>query len=372
MQIIRFFASVAFLVGIGMTSVTQGQIMGRPGQMADQPLGASPFTVNSDTAVFDPGNLDYDMQPFAPLDISGFEGPTPVRGGFFAAYGRTFLSVSRPNPFGTVNREAFPNGADFQSGNKFNFGNMSEDGSGWDVTYGKTSGLFFSRGGSAQIALPMMTETQLHGFALNRSFRQALSKGGFIEPYFGLRYTYFSDKTIQDAETSFLDDGGTPDPDDDEILAGIDRFQQQARNSIVGGGVGFRLYQARGRWQWKTDVGLSGGYNSQTYNESDELHVSATDDAAASLFGIVERNRSDSFFTPQLDVGAELIYGITRDISLRAGAQMTYFWGGLNRANTLEAELNPHSVAGPGIGSVAIAQQSATVAGFLLGVEWRR
>lgn len=307
------------------------------------------------------------MQPFAPLDISDFDGPSPVRGGFFAQYSRTFLSVSRPNPSGTINRNFFPNGSDFQSGNKFHAGFMSDGGAGWDATYSRTSGLFFSRGGSEQVALPMLTETTIQGFALNRSFRQPLSKGGFIEPYFGVRYTYFSDKTNQDNETLVNDDADTPlDPTDDTLVDGIDRFRQEARNSIVGGGVGFRIYQARGRWQWKTDVGLSGGYNSQTYNESDEIYL------GSELLDVVERNRSDSFFTPQLDAGAELTYGITRDISLRAGAQIAYFWGGLNRANTLEADLNPHSVSGPSIGSVAIDQQSATVAGFSLGLEWRR
>lgn len=369
MQITRLFATLAFFVAIGITTIASGQIIGRPGQVAGQPLGASPYTSNPDTAVFDPGNLEYDMQAFAPLDISTFDGQTPVRGGFFAQYARTFLSVSRPNPFGTVNRNAFPNGSDFQTGNKYHFGYMSEDGAGWDATYGRTSGLFFSRGGSAQISLPMLTETSIHSFALNRTFRQPLSKGGFIEPYFGVRYNYFNDKTNQDDEEFVLNDQGTPDPTDDAFVSGINRFQQEAQNSIVGGGVGFRVYQQRGRWQWKTDVGLQGGYNSQTYNESDEQYDTT---AGSTLLNVVERNRSDSFFTPQIDASAMLTYGITRDISLNAGAQISYYWSGLNRANTLEADLNPHSISGPGIGSVAIDQQSATVAGFFLGLEWRR
>lgn len=367
MQIIRLIATAAFFVAIGIGVTVNGQIMGRPGQIANQPLGGSSHTSNPDTAIFNPGNLDYDMQAFAPLDISEFDGEQPVRGGFFARYSRTFLSISRPNPFGNVNLNSFPNGSDFQSGNLYSLGYMSDDGAGWDASFGRTNGIFFSRGGSEQIEFPMMTETTVNSFSLNRTFRQPLSRGGFIEPYFGVRYTYMNDKTIQDDSEALVNDQGTPDPTDDTIVVGVDRFQQNAINSIVGGGVGFRIYQQHGRWQWRTDVGLSGGYNTQTYNESDELFDTTT----STLLGVIERNRSDTYFTPQIDAGALLTYQITRDISVHAGAQITYYWSGLNRANTLEADLNPHSFSGPA-GSVAIDQQAATVAGFNLGVEWRR
>ena len=80
MQITRFFATLAFFVAIGITSVASAQIIGKPGQVAGQPLGGSPYTSNPEAATFNPGNLDYDMQAFAPLDISEFDGNEPDTG----------------------------------------------------------------------------------------------------------------------------------------------------------------------------------------------------------------------------------------------------------------------------------------------------
>lgn len=369
MQVTRLFATIAFFVAIGITSVTSGQIMGRPGQLAGQPFGGDPYTSSPDAAVFDPGNLEYDMQPFAPLDISEFDEEVPFSG-FYASYQRTYLSVSRPNPFGTVNRNLFPTGSDFQSGNKFNVGFMNSEGVGWDVSYLRTSGSFFSDGASEGVALPMFTTTGLHDIKINRVFRQSLSRGGYISPYFGVGYTYMDDESVQGANTNFIDPTDLTNP-----ISGIANFRQQAKNSIVGGQVGVKLNSQRGRYRWATDVNLSGGYNSQDYQVNNDDFAVGDDVFADGLLDNRFVTRSSSAFTPVLNASVDMSYTVTRDISVKIGGQVSYIWNGMSRLNTLSIDDNPNSslgLANGAVGSTAFDQQSMTVAGFTAGVEWRR
>lgn len=373
MQIFRFFATIAFFVAIGITSACQGQILGKPGQLAQQPLGGSPYTSSPEAAVFDPGNLDYDMQAFAPLDISEFDEPTPVAGGFFASYDRTYTSVRRSRPWGggpTTPLTAFPRGSDFQSGNLFKLGNMGDEGAGWDGSYFKSSGSAFNA--ATNPATPRLTVTSLHFLEFNRAFRQPLTRGGFIEPYFGVRYRYFQDRSNESTAQNFFDSTGA-------VVAGNLVNVQTARNSIIGGGVGFRLYQRSGRWQWMFDAGLDGGFNTQSY-----LITESYDSTTANL-GNFALNRSASTFTPNADVSTELTYRVTRDVSIKAGGQMSFMWGGVTRADTRASFLNAGSSANAGTiatgapplalvppPSVRSSNQGVMIAGFTLGVEWRR
>lgn len=369
MQITRLFATLAFFVAIGISSVSSGQIMGRPGQVAGQALGGSPYTSNPDSNVFDPGNLDYDMQPFAPLDISEFDEQVPFSG-FHASYQRTYLSVSRPNPFGNINKAEFPTGADFQSGNKFAAGFMSTQGVGWDITYAKTSGSFFSEGNGEGVALPMFTTTGLHDLRLNRVFRQPLTKGGYIAPYFGVGYSYFDDETIQDFNGNFVDPADLTNP-----VSGLTRFKQHAKNSIIGGQVGMKLRNSRGRFDSTVDLNLTGGFNSQSYIVTEDQFAVGDDVFADGLFDGRHLARSGSAFTPVLNASFEMNYLLTRDVSIKWGGQVAYIWNGIHRANTLGIEDNPNSAVAAAngiVGSTVIEQQAVTIAGFSAGIEWRR
>jgi hypothetical protein len=361
MQIKRFIATIAIFAVIGLNCELPGQILGSPGQVANQGLGGSPHTSNPDAAVFDPGNLEYDMQPFAPLDISDYDGDADYSGGFYATFDRTFLNVRRPRPFGDIaTRNFFPRGNDWISGNLFTMGNMSPSGSGWDIKYLRTSGSFFN--GPAGIGNPMWITTSIHKFELNRSFRQPLTKGGFIEPYFGVRYDYFQDKSIED------DDEFMIDLDDPTILGeGINRFTQSARNSIIGGGVGFRLHQSLGRWSWRSDTGINGGFNTQSWNRSDAQFFEGA------LLNQFISNAGRRTFTPSFESTCDVTYGISRDVSIRAGTFLSYMWTGVARANTVQADGNPNSFAsGPLYSPQAITSQASIVAGFTVGMEWRR
>lgn len=378
MQITRLLASLAFIVAVVISPIASGQIIGRPGQIAGQPLGGSPYTSTPQHAAFDPGNLDYDMQAFAPLDISEFDEDIPVAGGFFASWDRTYLSVRRPRPWGGgpfTPLTAYPRGSDFQSGNLFSVGNMSDDGAGWDINYLRSSGLFFNE--ATGPALPRMTVTSMHFVELNRAFRQPLTRGGFIEPYFGIRYRYFQDRSNQSTNTTF---GSVAAP-----VTGLLTNVQTARNSIIGGGVGFRIHQQRGRWKWTFDTGLDGGFNTQTYMINEQY---ASPGATIGNFAL---NRSRSAFTPNADVSTQLTYRLTRDVSLKLGGQMSFMWGGITRADTRGNFQNRSTSLGGVLGAsgapiptavpvmaitpppaVAASNQGAMVAGFTFGLEWRR
>ena len=378
MQVTRLFASLAFIIAIVMSPIASGQIMGRPGQIAGQPMGRSAYTSTPEHAKFDPGNLDYDMQAFAPLDISEFDEPMAVDGGFFAGWDRTYLSVVRPRPYGGTPQApltAFPKGSDYQSGNLFTLGNMSDDGAGWDANYLRSSGLFFNE--ATNPATPRMVVTSLHFFELNRTFRQPLSRGGFIEPYFGFRYRYFQDRSRETTAQNFILPAG--------ITLGALTNIQTARNSSVGGGVGVRMYQQNGRWRWTFDAGLDGGYNTQSYDIYESYDAPTTTNV-----GRFALNRSASGFLPNADISAQLSYRITRDVYAKCGAQLSYMWSGLTRVDSRTSNVNPNSSGlATGNGTVPIdpsvpflpfnpptavsqSAQAATVAGFTFGIEWRR
>ena len=132
-----------------------------------------------------------------------------------------------------------------------------------------------------------------------------------------------------------------------------------------------------GKWTWKADASLNGGYNSQSYNTVNSQILNGVN------VGNVALNRSNNAFTPWLDMSSELTLNISRDVALKAGTQLNYMWSGLTRAHTVIADNNPNSLSsGPGgvISTVspfiptpsAISQQGVFIAGFTLGIEWRR
>lgn len=306
------------------------------------------------------------MQAFAPLDISDFDDNEPDTG-FYAGYQRTYLSVNRPNPQGRIFTERFPTGSDWQSGNLFNGGYMGEDGAGWDLMYQKTSGSFFSDGNGEGVEFPLFTTTTAHVLQINRVFRQRLSRGGYIEPYFGVGYTFLGDKSVQDIQATF------PDPaDPTATIDGNSRVQQDVKNSIVGGQVGFRLSNKFGRYRWGSNVNLAGGYNTQSYLHTENIFLEDGDDGALAFFDENRTTLNSTSFTPSLNASCELAYQLTRDVSLKIGGRVSYIWDGVNRANTLGADEHPLSPVTLFPRALAIDEQAMTIAGFSAGIEWRR
>ena len=337
-------------------------------------------------ASFDPAGIDYDLQFFAPVDESGYNDSHRGLSNYYAAWERNWKSVDRPGRQGTVGLNQFPTGSDFMTGNNFKIGYTNDQGNGWSIDFDRLSGSFFSSGTNDLIAQPMMTTTTISDVSFNRMFRQNLSRGGYIEPYVGLRYMNFGDETIHDGESFFLNINNPATPLDDNIEAGFDRFTQKVTNNAIGGHAGFRYTDRRGRFGVRTSAGIAGFYNQQSYSTSNSQNFPnpAAIFSDGNDFRTLNTSRNSQSFMPMLNLDVLATFAITRNVALRVGGGFNYIWDGLNRANTLGSGFNPNSALtrgprNPGaLGPTqffapgGIENQDAVVAGFSIGLEWSK
>ena len=343
--------SAALLMGLGaaaavaQTNVPSSRFQPLP---SESPTATSPLV--------EPGAYQYDAQLFAPYDYRELAEPeAPV--GFYFTFDKVYTSLSRPgvqpnDEAGFDLTSSFPVGNSWVWGNRFEGGVMTQAENGWGFEYSRASGSFFAWGQDELVANPMMVEMSLHNLKLNRVFRQELSGGGWVEPYFGIRYLGMTDDTIEDTLVVL---GGT---------TSNNRFKQTASNSAIGGHVGARGVRRFGRFGTAWDASLAAAYNSQSYRTGDTTFSGGT------VF-ISEFNDTDHSFVPALDLRWDLSYALTRDLAFRTGAQLLYLWDGVNRANTLTTTLNPNSAFGI-VGANGVYSESMVSAGFNFGVEWKR
>ncbi len=324
---------------------------GQTGLMGDPELGVGPTP--DVHGQFESSLFNYDAQLFAPLTLDDIRLKPQGNTGWYFTYDRTYLSVSRPEATSTVNANAVATGNDFVWGNRFDLGNMSETGQGWTLNWLNSEGSFFSNGQDELIANPMMTRTTFANVELSRLFRQELSNGGLMEPYFGVRWQGLNDESIEDTIVPFFSD------------ADGNRFKQRTTNSSFGGHIGSRYSRSIGRWSYRADLALAAGYNSQRYLASDMIF--GPDSVA-----VFEATFNDNSFLPTLDLGMDAAYHVTRDIALRVGVQALHVWDGVVRADTRTTGLNPFSAFGVGEQVTGIRDQSFTAVGFTFGLEWRR
>lgn len=320
------------------------------------PIGNGPSDIGPTPEVngtFETSMFDYDAQMFAPLTLDEIEGPREKNNGFSFTYDRTYLSVSRPDATSVVNAAAVSKGNDFIWGNRFDLGYMQDCDKGWTVNWLNSEGSFFSNGQDALISNPMITRTTLANVEVSRLFRQRLSNGAWLEPYFGVRYQGINDETLEDTVVSFLTTNDS------------NRFKQRTKNDAFGAHIGSRYARSYGRWTLRTDAALAASYNSQSHMASDLVFSGAS-------VTVFEATFDDNSFTPTLDLSCDVAYSLTRDIALRAGVQALHVWDGVVRADTRPTGLNPFSAFGVGEAVTGLRDQSFTAVGFTFGLEWRR
>lgn len=339
------FAASVLAIGSNLVSAQSNGLLGDP----NAAVGPTPDVHGS----FETSMFDYDAQMFAPLTLDDLEGPREKNTGFSFTYDRTYLSVSRPDPTSIVNAAAVATGNDFVWGNRFDLGYMQASDKGWTVNWLNSEGSFFSNGQDALVANPMLTRTTLANVEISRLFRQKLSNGAWLEPYFGVRYQGINDETIEDTVVSFLTANDS------------NRFKQRTKNDAFGAHIGSRYSRTYGRWTLRTDAALAASYNSQSYLASDLTF-------SGNSLTVFEATFEDNSFTPTLDLSVDAAYSLTRDIALRCGVQALHIWDGVTRVDTRTTGLNPFSAFGVGEPVVGIRDQSFTAIGFTFGLEWRR
>ena len=184
------FASQAFAQGLG-PAMDYPTVFGATAGV----VGMGDYPNDTFAAEWDPLDIDYDMQVFAPLDLSSYGGGPKVRNGFFAAVDLTYMSYTRPKAFGN-NNASVPVGNDWITGRNYTLGYTNEVGNGWEVDYLSTDGSFWSPGINRN-PNALWTTSRLDRFALKRVFRTKLNQGGYLEPYVGVSYLGVNDKTHQ-------------------------------------------------------------------------------------------------------------------------------------------------------------------------------
>ena len=294
-----------------------------------------------------PGIFNYDAQMFAPLRFPTGEELGP-RTGFFASMDRLYLSMSRAKADDT-NSSAVPNGNNYMWGNKYKAGWMTNAHDGWSFEYSQSEGSFYSAGQDILVSNPMMTTTSFADVAVNKVFQQRLSRGGWIQPYLGIRFINLSDNTIED----------TTQPGGAAL-----RFKQNVTNNAFGINIGGSYNNRKGRYRSSFDSSIALLYNNQNYFATDLLFSDGGNIAIENYF-------SGDTFVPVIDVSYELAYNLTRDFGIRGGAQFMWMWDGMARANTLDSANNPNSEFASSLGSPGIFNQGAIAAGFSFGMEWK-
>jgi hypothetical protein len=337
----------ALLVSFVTSGVAEGQI-NKPSprfryKKLESPDSTRPYAT--------PGVFDYDAQMFAPLEFTNGKQKKPVSG-FFFSFDRIYTSVNKATQIGQQNNTV-QTGSTYIWGNRYDLGWFSDSDDGWGFTFQDSNGIYFTAGQDSSVSNPMLVDMTIATFEVNRLFRQELSRGGYFEPYFGVRFAHIGDNTIEDTRQTV---NGTPVGN---------RFKQNTTNNAFGFQAGGKYITRQGRWKTTWDGAVATLYNQQRYFATDITN-------AGTVQGISETYLSDQSFVPIIDGQYEVAYNISRDITLNAGAQVVYTWNGIARANTNTTNLNPNSVFGIGGGPTGFFDTYHLSAGFIFGVQWRK
>ena len=193
---------------------------------------------------FGPAGEEAEFEWFAPPEQGNFGEPAPDPNyGFFFKYERLYWNMT--GPVGSDH----PFDGWWGWGNRFDFGYMGDNDSGWLATYEYLDGptasnrertvpvtQFFQKFGTVEV---------LKTWRLDQGHR-----GGWWEPMVGVRYTYFNQTSM--IETDFVN------------------VYSKVLNNMVGPEIGLRWFRQRGRWLVSADGRFFAGFNNQAFNFYDE------------------------------------------------------------------------------------------------------
>jgi len=266
---------------------------------------------------------NYDLTPFAPVEIDGFGGEVPANTGFFSSYDRLHMNVSRSS---TANA---PFEGDWAWGNRFDFGYMTDDDHGWLVEIMNIDGPNVRMNPTSMTDLPpgpVENVMNLKSFELSKQWRwKPLHHGSIVECFIGARYV-----TLQSQDNRLYN------------IPGLGPFQGVAiENNMYGAQAGLRWYKKKGRMTFSAEGRYFYGYNDQFFGNG-------LDTTQPPI-----RYRSQEWIHAG-DARVELTCDITKSFALAVGWEMLYFGNGVARG------------AGP------FNDQDVLAMGFTLGFSMNR
>jgi len=348
------------------------------------------------------------MQFFAPAELGDFGKAPKPQPGWFGSLDRVYMYVSRPQAESTYTE------GDFTWGKRLDIGYMTEENHGWLVSYMNIDGpnsfdvmeverinRIFTQDdplngmgeelesdqnngpgpldGNGQRGTPQSRKRTyfLHDsvnsadystFEISKIFRRKeLHHGGVLEPFFGFRYSKFTDKPRNDFYTRF-DATGAPLPGPPmgtplgtlPVTTGVieELITQSARfdNYMIGGQLGARLNWWQGRWNLSTEIRAFGMHNYQIHRGANDttttLYAAGTTDGAVVMVDnqrTLTNNHMDEFVFGA-DVRAQAAFEVTRDVALQFGFQFTEFGRGVGRGFASNANDENLTMAGATFG----------------------
>ena len=344
------------------------------------------------TSLYDP-LCDLDTCWFEPIHC---ECPDrPLNSGWFFGYSRTALRVNRPSNLGTLTYDPTPEAGvpdqddlllpiyqpttvgelhgDVAWGNRFDFGWMSEEGTGlWFVVRKLDSAnervnfdhLDFNNDDALRPdgepfgpTFATVNSVKMWGIEANKVWRLSPTpRGTILEPFMGLRYARVRDQANRTDIFNNYDQLNFPLSVPPAVLVRRTHFNYRESiittdNDLFGGQIGMRSRWRRGRWQVASDLRGLMFWNHQVKeilanNEEQSVNNTATYDATG-LTGIAQSNLlQESTQTQTFDSQDSLVYGgewnldlsfdITQGFALNVGGEIIFFADGIGRGADIE------------------------------------
>ncbi len=347
--------------------------------------------------------VETDYQFFAPADVDTYGGGPAPKSGWFADYDRVYINVQRPND-AYWHSETM---GDFTWGNRYEIGYVDDARKGWlftgwhidgpnadDVVQTErlnramaeeedtdegTTVLYPLRDNNGPL-LPQrdyyvtnsINVANLVGAELNRTWElDQLHNGAFLTPFVGLRWVKFKDYYRRDVYTRYDEDGFVVPPippvGTTIITANteqLDSLLGTVQNDMVGGQLGVHWSKDYRRWNFSGDFKAFALENFQNWRQHTETEISVyggtvpLDDTVPDTVLIVDRNGQASHnaeFVYGMELRFDAAYRVTRDISVRCGAEFLDFGQGIGRGILVEDN-----------------NQGLIMYGVTFGVTWNR
>ena len=299
--------------------------------------------------------------------------------GWFFTYDRAYFRVTRPEA------EASFMQSDRAWGNRFDFGYMTSQNHGWyfsvmNITGPNVSDTFRQERNNrfAEDAAPQeeaidppqdnnnrvtgardyflydsLNIADLTNFEINKTFRRKSQNAGgaVIESFIGFRMARFTDFYLNEEYNRYDEDGipvpPLPNPNDPDAPTPEDAEYEEListranlANNLVGGQLGARWYDKRGRWLVSGELKFFALANMQHFEQHElsvytDVDVGTGNDVDGETRDLIVSYDSAQEFVVGGELRAEAAYEVTRDFSLRFGFEVLQFGKGIGRGGDM-------------------------------------
>ncbi|MHB8972767.1 MAG: hypothetical protein ACYC3X_23070 [Pirellulaceae bacterium] len=349
--------------------------------------------------------IESDFQFFAPADVDTYGGGPAEKTGWFADYDRLYINVQRPDNSYIASDKM----GDFTWGNRVDIGFVDDDQKGWictvwnidgpnknDIVVTERLNRWMDTGVPTAAAIFPLDDNNLrltgsrdylvtnsinvadiNNVELNRTWRlDQLHYGSRLTPFAGLRYVQFVDHFRRDTYQRYNNSGfpisslpfwGTSDAAGlGGASAETERLTSEltsVQNDMLGGQLGVHWDKDYRRWNISGDFKAFALENFQNWNNVDRRVTTFYGTAPVAMsdvpVAVVESEDGSSSNNAEFVFGMELrfdaAYRLTRDISLRGGAEFLDFGQGVGRGR--DTRYN---------------NQDVIMYGFTMGLTWNR